>query len=151
MNTTIRFEPDPSLDHVEVLIRAPEKDEDVETLMEKLSGHPPETLTVFDENGNLRKLREEEIIRVSVEGKLLNITTEDGSWYLRRTLQSLEADLDPQRFLRISRYELVNLNKVLRYDFTIVGALMLELPGGVQAWASRRCIPAIRSRLLGRR
>ena len=48
----IRFEPDPSLDHIEVVIRAGEQDAAVRELMEKLSGHPPDTLTVFDGCGN---------------------------------------------------------------------------------------------------
>ena len=147
---TVRFEPDPTLDHIEVLLRAPERDEEVEALLERLSGHSPETIPVFDGNGNLRALSPGEIISASVEGKLVNIVTEDGSWYTRRTLQSLEEELDGRRFLRISRYELVNLEKVLRYDFTLAGTLRLELTGGMETWASRRCIPSIRKRLLGK-
>ena len=58
--------------------------------------------------------------------------------------------LDKKHFLRISRFEIVNLNKVLRYDFTLAGTLRLELAGGIETWASRRCIPAIRKRLLGK-
>ena len=80
----------------------------------------------------------------------MRIITGDGSWYTRQTLQSLENMLDKNHFLRISRFEIVNLNKVLRYDFTLAGTLRLELAGGIETWASRRCIPAIRKRLLGR-
>ena len=149
-NISVRFEPDPTLAHIDVVVRAPERDAEVEALLDRLSDRPPDTLAVFDGSGSLRALPAGEIILASVDGKLVNIVTEDGSWYTRRTLQSLEEELDERRFLRISRYELVNLDKVLRYDFTVAGTLRLELAGGMETWASRRCIPAIRKRLNGR-
>ncbi len=146
----IRFERDPSLSEIDIVIRAPEKDDTVTALMEKLSVLPPDTLTVFDGNGNVRSIRPEEIILASVEGKLLNLVTANGSWFTRQTLQSLEAALDKQRFVRISRYELANLDHVVRYDFTMAGTLRIELSDGMETWASRRCIPAIRRRLSGK-
>lgn len=144
----LRFERDPSLDGVELLIRAPERNAEVESLIERLSCPSRGAITVFDGNGLIRPLVEEELVLASVEGKLVNIITEDGSWYTRRTLQSLEEELDARRFLRISRFEIVNLDKVQRYDFTVAGTLRLELRGGMETWASRRCIPAIRKRLM---
>lgn len=143
----VRFEQDPTLDHIEVLVRAPEQDAQVAALMDKLTGHPADVLTVFDGYGNMRTLVEAEIVLAAAEGKLVNVVTEDGSWYTRRTLVSLEEALDSHRFIRVSRSALVNLEKVLRYDFTVAGTLRLELTGGVETWASRRCIPTIRKRL----
>lgn len=146
----VRFERDPSLRQIEVVFRAPEQDAAVTELMSRLSGGPPDTLTVFDGYGGVRTVTPEEIILASVEGKLVNIVTADGSWFTRQTLQSLEAALDKRRFMRISRYELVNLDQVLRYDFTVAGTLRIELTGGMETWASRRCIPQIRRKLTGR-
>ena len=146
----VRFERDPSLDSIDVVIRASEEDGAVTELIEKLSGQPPDALTVFDGYGNMRSLPVKDIILASVEGKLVNLVTPDGSWFTRQTLQSLEAALDKKRFVRISRYELVNLDKVLRYDFTIAGTLRIELTGGMETWASRRCIPVIRRKLTGK-
>lgn len=147
---TVSFEPDSSLDHIDVVIRAREQDAEVTALMERLSGQPPDTITVFDGYGNFRTLSQESILSASAEGKLVNIITENGSWYTRRTLQNLEETLDKTRFLRVSRHEIVNLDKVVRYDFTLAGTLRLVLVGGVETWASRRSIPAIRKRLLGK-
>ena len=147
---TFRFEPDPNLDHIDVVIRASAQDEEVMALLERLSRPAPDSLTVFDGHGNLRTVSPDDIILASVEGKFVNIVTEDGNWYARQSLQSLENTLDNKRFLRISRFEIVNLDKVLRYDFTLAGTLRLELAGEIETWASRRCIPAIRKRLLGK-
>ena len=87
---TIRFEPDPALDHIDVLIRAREQDAEVTALMERLSGQTPDTITVFDGLGNFRTLSQESILSAFAERKLVTIATEDGSWYTRRTLQNLE-------------------------------------------------------------
>ena len=146
----VSFECDPSLDHIEIVIRAPREDETVHDLMDLVRDAPPGALTVFDGSGSTCIVMPQEIVTVAAEGRLVHVVTEKGSWYLRRTLQSLEAELDARRFVRVSRYELVNLDKVLKYDFTISGTLRLELVGGMETWASRRCIPEIRKRLKGR-
>ena len=146
----IRFERDPSLHRIEVIVRAPQENEDVRELMNRLTDHEPNTLVAFDGNGNVRPIVAERIISASVEGKLISLVTQDGVWYTRQSLQSLEAALDKRRFVRISRYELINLNHVIRYDFTVAGTLRVELAGGMETWASRRCIPAIRRKLAGK-
>ncbi len=146
----VRFECDPSLDCVEVVVRAPERDGTVEGLLEKLSGLLPNTVTAFDGYGGMRAVKPEEIISASADGKLVNLVTKNGSWFTRQTLQSLEETLDKRRFVRISRFEIVNLDHVVRYDFTIAGTLRIELAGGMETWASRRCIPAIRRKLTGK-
>ena len=146
----IHFEQDTSLEHIDVLIRAPEKNADVSRLMDELISSPPGALTLFDGYGNLRTFQEDEIISASAEGRLVNVATEDGDWYTRRTLVALEEKLDKRRFIRISRFEVINLEKVQRYDFNINGTLKIVLENGTQTWASRRYIPAIRRYLKGK-
>lgn len=146
----IRFEQDASLDHIDVVIRAPDQDDSVTDLINRISARPPDMLTAYDENGNVRKLDQKKIVLASVNGKVVDLITDDGIWHIRQTLQNLEDDLDKQRFVRISRYEIVNVEKILKYDFTVAGTLRIELTGGMETWASRRCIPAIRRRLTGK-
>ena len=71
-----------------------------------------------------------------------------GIYTAKQSLQSLEKLLG-RSFLRISRFELINLQKVRKYDFTIMGTLRVEFEGGMETWASRRYIPLIRARLSG--
>lgn len=146
----IRFEQDASLDHIDVVIRAPDQDDSVTDLINRISARPPDMLTAYDENGNVRKLDQKKIVLASVNGKVVDLITDDGVWHIRQTLQNLEDNLDKQRFVRISRYEIVNVEKILKYDFTVAGTLRIELTGGMETWASRRCIPAIRRRLTGK-
>ena len=49
--TTICFARDPSLDQIEVVIRAPERNAAVEALIQRITDRAQETLTVFDRDG----------------------------------------------------------------------------------------------------
>ena len=146
----IRFEADPALDGIELLIRAPEDDAQVAEIRKRLAGLGRKSLTVFDRFDNPKLIPAEEIVSASVNGKLVEVVTASGSYTTRQTLKNLEAALDGRSFVRISRYEIVNLAKVESFDFTLAGTLRLELTGGMETWASRRCISQIRKRLMGK-
>lgn len=146
----IRFEQAPSLEDIEVLIRAAEQDPQVLAMIRRLSDSPVESISVFDRHEIRRVIPMEDIISINADGKQVNVVTEDDSYYTRQTLKNLESILDERRFVRVSRYEIVNISKVVGYDFTVAGTLRLELAGGMETWASRRCIPQIRRRLLGK-
>ena len=144
------FERAAALDHIEVTVRAAERDAEVEALLSRVSGAPRETLTVTGTDGTVFNIATDGIISVSVMGKDARIVTADNCYTVRSPLQTLEGRLPGEDFIRSSRYEIVNLRKVLKYDFTLVGTLRLEFEGGMETWASRRCIPAIRERLNGK-
>ena len=143
----VRFEQDPTVEYIDVLVRAPVCDREVSEYLERIAGKPPDVLTVTGGDGSVLRVDSDDIISVSVSGKQSEIVTRSVSYTVRQSLQSLESGLDPGRFVRISRYELVNLDKVRKYDFSLGGTLRLELEGGRSTWASRRCIPEIRKRL----
>ena len=147
---TVSFEEDPAAEGIEVCIRAKERSEDIDALIASISGLSQELITVIDDSGAFVSIPPFDIVSVSVDGKVLRIVTEEGRYTVRQTLQSLESRLEPQGFVRISRYELVNLDKVIKFDFTLGGTLRLELAGGMETWASRRNIPAIRKKLMER-
>lgn len=146
----VRFEQGGSPDRIEVIVRASEKDEQTEALISRITGPPTEVLTATGEDGALLRIDIEDIISVSVEKNHTRIVTGNGQYLMRQTLKSLEDVLDPETFIRISRHELVNMDRIEKYDFTLGGTLRLELTGGMETWASRRCIPAIRKRLKGK-
>lgn len=146
----VRFEQDSSLDCIEVTVRASERDAGVEELLSRINGEETRQITVTDGDGAVRVIPSKDIYIVSVNGKTLTLLTENEKFTVRRSLQSIEEVLDGRRFIRVSRYELVNLSKVKHYDFTLRGTLRIEFDNGMEAWASRRCIPAIRRLLSGK-
>ena len=147
----ILFTEDTSLKDIEVVIKASGRDEDVASLIDRITGNTKDMLTVTDADGKMLRIDFKDIVIVSVSGKQVEVVTEAGRYQIRQTLQSLEERLEAKNFVRISRYEIVNLEKVVRYDFSLVGTVRLELENGLETWASRRNIPMIRKKLTERR
>ena len=143
----VTFVPDPGTEQIDVTVRAPGLDGEVEALIRRIEGRR-DVITVTDSDGAQQIIETGELVSVSVHGKHLLFVTENERFLSRQSLQNIEEELD-DRFVRISRYELVNIEKVRKFDFTLSGTLRLELTGGIETWASRRCIPLIRKRLKG--
>lgn len=146
----VRFERDGALSNVEVVVRAPERDAEAEEVIRRISDLGSRKITVSDGMGNTCVLAEDEIISVSVRGKQLKIVSDSGNYYSQTALQHLERELDEFKFVRISRYEIVNIDKIRKFDFTLGGTLRIELEKGLTTWASRRCIPVIRKKFYGK-
>ena len=142
------FEADKTIDDVELVIRAAEKDDQIVSLIEKLSARGSVKLTLLDRNNCSCVIDEDEIVLVSADGKNVRVTATGGIYCAKQSLQSIE-ELLSRKFLRVSRFELINLSMVRKYDFTIGGTLRIEFKNGMETWASRRYIPLIRQRLSG--
>lgn len=145
---SVRFERDASLAHMELVVRAPRENEQTRQWMERLTGLTQSVLTVYDEHGSVYTVPALEVVLISVADKTVTVHTLHRDYYVKTSLQRLEHEL--HGFLRISRYELVNLKMVSRYDFSSAGELRLELRDGSCAHVSRRCIPPIRRALAGK-
>ena len=144
----LRFEQDKTLDKIEIIVRAAEKDAQVTALLESLSKDEPVKLTVLDSGNRASVIDEKDIVFVAAEGKLVRVVTTEGIYKAKQSLQSIESILS-RSFLRVSRFEVINLKKVRKYDFTLVGTLRVEFDNGMETWASRRYIPLIKERLSG--
>lgn len=145
---SVRYECDTSINDIEVVILADRQDEQVNTLIETLTNRKPEKLTVLDSNNCTCVVKEDEIVSVSADGKNVRVITTNGIYRAKQSLQSMEEMLS-RKIIRVSRFELINLSKVRKYDFTIGGTLRIEFNNGMETWASRRYIPLIRERLSG--
>ena len=142
----ILFEPDETSDQINIIVRASEMDSQVSQLIEKLKESRIERITVLDSNKCPCVINESDIFFISAEGKQMRIVTVSGIYSAKQTLQSFEQLLG-KSFLRISRFEIINLRKVHKYDFTIIGTLRIEFENGMETWASRRYIPLIKEHL----
>lgn len=134
-----------------VTFSASEEDDEVKSLMESVADPLAGTLIVTCSDGSRVTLPESRIITISTGDRHLLIVSEIGQYEIKNTLQEMEEALNPRGFLRISRYEIINLNKVRRFDFSISGTLCIEMETGKEVWASRRFIPVIKNRLKGKK
>lgn len=77
------------------------------------------------------------IDRIEAEGNYARIHVGKDSYLERRTLRSLETQLDPSRFLRIHRSHIVNLDRIDRIEPRFKGAYEVILRDGTRLPLSR--------------
>ena len=102
----VRFERDKTTDDIDVVIRASEKDDQILSLIEKLSARESVKLTLLDRDNCSCVIDEEEIVFVSADGKNVRVTASGGIYCAKQSLQSIE-ELLGRKFLRVSRFELI--------------------------------------------
>ncbi len=141
------FDLDKEKPDIDVTFSASEKDAQVMALMSKIREPLMEKVTVLDDAGSSFQIKQSDIISISTDNKRLIVVTEDGTYETRMTLRDMEKELHPSVFLRISRYEIINLEKVKKFSFPITGSLKIEMKNGMTTWASRRFISEIKDRL----
>ena len=146
-NIDVLFEKNPDLKNIIVTVSASEMDEQIEYLVEFFRNSGGNDIYVQDEYGRQQRITEDRIIRIQAERKNVLVYSADGVFSLRKTLLETENMLHDRMFLKISRFEIINLGKVRNFDFTITGTLRIEFEDGSCTWASRRYIPLIRQRL----
>ncbi len=80
----------------------------------------------------------ERIVRIEADRNDAVFHTDGHTYRLRTTLQGLEARLDPDRFLRINRSEIVNLDHVVEFEPLDHGDARIHMRGGEVRRMSRR-------------
>lgn len=93
---------------------------------------------VVRERDRLLLIGTEEVMRISARENYVEIVTPDGSYLIRDTLSSLESRLDPARFARVHRSEIVNLDFVKELHPWTHGDYMIVLRNGDEVRMSRR-------------
>lgn len=143
----VKFDQDKDRNDIDVTFSASEEDEQVVSLMNRVRDPRAGFLSVYDSDGRSVNIPETSIISISTEEKKLIVKADDGIYELRKPLYEVSRLLHPNAFLQISRYEIINLDKVRHFDFSISGTLQIEMKNGSKTWASRRYISEIRKRL----
>ena len=92
-------------------------------------------------------LSQRDILRVYTEARRVRICTADAIYDSRKNLAFLESVLNPDRFIRISRFEIANLRKIARFDFSVAGTVHITFDNGSVTWAARRYIRSIQQAL----
>ena len=96
----------------------------------------PERL-LFKEDGRLVFVRPETIDWVESDGNYIRLHAGDTSHYIRETLAGLEAQLPSERFMRISRSIIVNLDRVKELQPLFYGDFAVVLQDGSRLNMSR--------------
>ena len=90
-----------------------------------------------------------DVAAIVADGELLHITTAENDRYvINFRLKDLEARLDADRFIRLSRSALVNVDHVHRLSPLPGGTYMILLSNGQQLESSRQQSKLLRSKML---
>ena len=60
----------------------------------------------------------------------------------------LEERLDESRFVRISRFELVNIRMISGFDLSMAGTIKVSLKDGTETWVARRYVRTIQEKFM---
>lgn len=99
-------------------------------------------------DGRVRLLDVDDVERIVAAGNYVEVHAGSKRHLLRETLAGLEARLDPQRFVRISRAAIVSIGHVREVQPLFNGDFVVLLKDGAQVNGSRRYRAAL-DRLLG--
>lgn len=89
----------------------------------------------------------QDIFLIESAGNYARLHTDGKKHYIRRSLNQLEKMLDPEQFIRVSRTEIVNVDKILRIVNQASGRLMITLKQGNVIEASGRQSAVLKSKL----
>ena len=145
----ITIDIDPSVDEPEVIIRAKEETALVREIASFAEGRMEKEqagITVY-KDGMTEEIDPCDIIRIYKEDRKMVVITGNGEYQARSSLQELEETLDKHRFLRISRSEIINLERVSGFDMSFRGTVKVIFEDGSYSWVSRRYVNTVSSRL----
>mgnify|MGYP002141143865 CR=1 FL=1 len=91
-----------------------------------------------------------DILRLSADDKHVLVRTRACSHRVRDSLAALAGRLDPERFVRVHRTEVVNLDALVRLEPLGHGDALLTLVDGSTVVASRTYRPELVRRMRGR-
>lgn len=117
---------------------ASESKRQLNSLLENHKNKPPHLQRIFvKDNGKIILLEPETIDWVEADDKYLHLHTVKKTHLIRQTLNSLEAELNPEIFLRIHRSTIVNLAKVKEIHPLFNGEYVVILHDGTKLTLSR--------------
>lgn len=139
----VEIQVDAACTEPQVIIRTAQVDEAVQALAKRISDTPPQWL-VGSRDGEMEILKPSELIRVFADGGKTVAVTENGTYDLRLRLYEAEERLPRSSFVRISKSEIVNLQKVKSFDLSFTGTICIRFLNGTATYVSRRYVREIK-------
>jgi two-component system LytT family response regulator len=119
----------------------------LEALLEMVRPRSFARRIVVHEGGSASFVAVERVDRVEADGNHVRVHVEGRSYLLREALRDIERRLDPERFVRVNRSALVNLDHVERVEPWFRGEYVIVLRDGTRLTSSRAHGSAFRSLL----
>lgn len=144
----VKVDLDASYLETEVVVKTNEMTNDVNHLIHVITDfNTKPTRLIGKSNERIVPIEIEDIVRVFVEEKKVYVSTMEDTYVIKQRLYEVEALLEFHDFIRISRFELIHLNKIKYFKVSFDGSLMVVLNNDEETFVSRRYIKALYERL----
>lgn len=137
---------DENLDENIIKIYANSYNKDIENIKRSLETTNIDKLVVFKDD-EIYILEYEEIIRCISKNKGVFIESKNGEYKSRIRLYELYGRLNKNKFIKISRYEIINLDYVKKLDLSFKGTIAVEFKNGSISYVSRRYLKEFKKAL----
>ena len=144
-NISVDVELDPAFTEPHVVIKTDSRSDlidKIERAIERCADEDSRQVAVEDD-GAIILLERGDIFRVYTENRRLAVCTSRGVYASRLSLREFEALLDSEHFVRISRFEIINLKKIRNFDLSTVGTIRVVFEDGSETWVARRYVKDI--------
>lgn len=120
--------------------------EEIKSYITKLSCTTQNTVT-GKSGDNVSIINHNDIINIYASNGKVFAVTDRGEFMVTQRLYELENSLDYNKFVRISKSEIINLEKVSRFNLKISGTVYVLFKNGKSTYVSRRYVSKIKERL----
>lgn len=119
----------------------------VENLVQDISKMVNANIVGTDERGEKVVLILKDVVRFYAENQRVFAQDEKGIYSIAQKLYELEEQLMNERFMRISKSEIINLSKIKRLDMSITGTIKVIMRDGTETYTSRRNVVKLKKQL----
>lgn len=153
MDVKIRTNISQEFENIEVCINAPERNEAVQKLENKLLVMQEGKIKnlIGSENNDIFIINISEVILFFSEEKNNFCKTQDGTYKIKEKLYELEEALPQRDFIRISHSTIINVNHVKCFNTSIIGKIIVKFKDGTQEIVAKRRTAEIMKFLKNRR
>lgn len=124
-------------------IEGPEMDENIQELIDFIHGRKQQYL--IGKKGEMQHiLRPEDIHYFHSENDHIFAVTDTDSFRVKEKLYELEDILPSNKFIRLSKSVIANLNQLSRFEASFNGTLCVYFKSGKKEYVTRTYVPMIR-------
>ncbi len=121
----------------------------VSQILEELNYIYEKQLVVTDSKGNKCILNEGKVSRIFALKQKVYVVAEEMTYEIHRKLYELENELDSSVFIRISKSEIINMQKIKLLDMNTMGTIKVVMQDGTATYTSRRNVTRLKKALEG--
>ncbi len=152
MNIKISTNISNEFEDITINIQAPKMTEELQKIITNLSSISSiKEEVVATKNNEIFLLNTKEILYFYSDEKYNYAKTQNETYRIKEKLYELEENLPKNRFIRISNAYIINIEKTVSFDASLVGSLVAKMQDGTKQEVSKRRIKNVMKFLKERR